>query len=242
MTDLQRERQPAAVDRHRGPSLAALAVVYAALFGASLIVPAVLSGGAHFPSPFIAETAALRYFREHAGALLAGAFFQFGAAVPLGIFTATAVSRLRFLGVRVAGPSIALFGGTAAALLLTLSALTQWVLAQPGAADSAAVVRTLHLLAFGTGGPAHVVALGLLLAGIAVPCLFLHLLPRWLAVSGLVLAALAELATFSLVVPAASYLLPAARFPAFLWLIACGAMLPKSRQPSAGEGGAPTGV
>jgi hypothetical protein len=34
-----------------------------------------------------------------------------GAAVPLGIFTATVASRLRFAGIRAAGNDIASFGG-----------------------------------------------------------------------------------------------------------------------------------
>jgi hypothetical protein len=39
------------------------------------------------------------------------AFLEFGAAIPLGIFTATMVSRLQFLGVRAAGAQIGFFGG-----------------------------------------------------------------------------------------------------------------------------------
>jgi hypothetical protein len=38
-------------------------------------------------------------------------FLQFGALIPLGIYAATAATRLRFLGVNAAGPYIALFGG-----------------------------------------------------------------------------------------------------------------------------------
>ena len=56
------------------------------------------------------------------------------------------------------------------------------------------MVRALHDLAFLFGGPAHVVFLGLLLAGMAVPGLLLGLLPRATAWTGLVIAGLAELA------------------------------------------------
>jgi hypothetical protein len=48
-------------------------------------------------------------------------------------------------------------------------------------------------------------------------------------VSGLVLAVVAELSWLSLVIPAASVLLPLARFPAFAWLIVAGALLPRRR-------------
>jgi hypothetical protein len=70
----------------------------------------------------------------------------------------------------------------------------------------------------------------LLVAGIAVPALILRLLPRALAGSGLVIAAVAELSTLSLVVPALAVLLPIARFPALIWLVVAGALLPNDRR------------
>jgi hypothetical protein len=91
------------------------------------------------------------------------------------------------------------------------------------------LVRALHDLSFLTGGPAHVVFLGLLVAGVAVPGLLLGLLPRTLAVAGLVIAAIAELATLALVWPQLSVLIPVARFPGLLWLIAVGFTLPRQR-------------
>src|SRR5262249_5174783 len=97
--------------RHRGPSLLALAVVYAALVLAGVIVPTVLAGGHHFPSPF--EPEAWRWFGEHSTAALASSLLVFGAAIPLGIFAAAASSRVQFLGMKVAGIHIALFGGIA---------------------------------------------------------------------------------------------------------------------------------
>jgi len=98
---------------------------------------------------------------------------------------------------------IALFGGLAASFFLALSALTQWVLAQAGVAGSAGATRVLHWFAFATGGPGHVVPLGLLLAGISVTAGLTRRLPRWMMIFGLVVAAIAELSSFALVVPAA---------------------------------------
>jgi uncharacterized membrane protein YkgB len=83
-----------------------------------------------------------------------------------------------------------------------------------------------------TGGPGHVVLLGLLLAGIAVPGLLAGLLPRWFAVTGIALAGVAELSTLALLLDPAMYLLPIARFGGPLWLIAAGALLPR-RRPAA---------
>jgi hypothetical protein len=216
--------------RHPSPSLSAVAAVYAALFLASLVATAVLTRGEHFPSPFGPAASALDFFSRHSRAVRWSAFLQFGSAVPLGIFTATVASRLHFLGVRAAGVSIASFGGVAASVFLALSALAQWVLSWPDVLESQATVRALHLVAFSAGGPGHVVPLGLLIAGVSVTAGVFRLLPRWMMVSGLVLAALAELSTLSLVLPTAAYLLPLARFPALAWLIAAGALLPRARR------------
>lgn len=215
---------------HRGPSLVAVGTVFAVLFIASLVAGTAMAGGVHFPSPFQPAAVSLAYFAEHPDAVRLSAFLQFGAAIPLGIFTATAVSRLRFLGVNVAGPSIAQFGGIAASVLLAVSALMQWALTQPGVTESAGVVRALHLLAFGLGGPGVVVPSGLLLAGISTPAGLYRFIPRWLMWFGLVIAAMAELSALSLIVPAFIYLLLVARFPSLVWIVATSALLPKSRR------------
>ncbi len=222
--------------RHPSPPLVVLAAAHAALLLASLALTAVLTG-AHFPSPFD-PGAALALFSRHPGAVRWSAFLQLGSAIPLGLFAATASSRLHFLGVRAAGATIALFGGVGAALLLALSAALQWALAAPEVLASPAAVRAVHLLAFATGGPICVELLGLLVAGVAVTGGLHRLIPRWMMVSGLVLAAIAELSWFVLVLPAASVLLPLARFPGLAWLVAAGALLP-ARREGAREASAP---
>lgn len=214
--------------KHRGPSLLALAVVFAGLFVASLVSGTVLAGGDHFPSPFGPEAAAGMYFSRHATAVTVSAFLQFAAAIPLGIYTATAVSRLQFFGLRVAGVFIALFGGLAASFFLALSGLVQWVLAQTAATAGPGPVRVLHFFAFATGGPGHVVPLGLLLAGISVTAGLTRRLPKWMMVFGLIVAAIAELSTLSLVFPSAAWLLPLARFPALVWILCAGGLLPRT--------------
>jgi len=215
--------------RHLGPNLGAVSVVYTVLFLASLVVTGIMTRGSHFPSPFIAPDLAQAFFAGNGHAVKIAAFLQFGAAVPLGIFTATVVSRLQFLGVNVAGVFITLVGGFAASLFAATSALLQWVLAQPGIASQAAVTRILHLLSFATGGVGFVVPFGLLLAGVSVIAWFTRMLPRWLVWLGLVVAIIAELSSLSLVFTPAVYLLPAARFAGFVWIIATGFLLPRSR-------------
>jgi hypothetical protein len=229
MTTLQRDDAPPSAARHRSPPLLPVSIVYTALFLASIAVPP-LAGAGHFPSPFAPAAPTATWFTQHAGAVRLAAFLQFGAAVPLAIFSATLVDRLRFLGMNVAGTVIALFGGLAATVFAALAALVQWVLSDPEVVTAAGATRILHLLAFGAGGAGHVVPLGLLLAGASVPALFGRLLPRWVAWLGLLVAAIAELSWLSLLLPGAAYLLPAARFPAFVWMIAVGALMPSSRR------------
>src|SRR5260370_4658106 len=98
-------------NRHAGPNPGIVAIVYTLLFNAGLSPVISFTGGPHFPGPWESSDTIAAYFQGHPTAVLICAFLQFGSAIPLGIFTATMVSRLRFLGVRAAGPSIALFGG-----------------------------------------------------------------------------------------------------------------------------------
>ena len=221
---------PHAYSRHAGPPLPLPGGAFVGLFVGSLVAGAVLTRGAAFPIPFGATEDSLRYFADHAPAVRVVAFLQFAAAIPLGLFTATVVSRLRFLGIEAAGVTIALFGGLAASLFSAASALIQWVLAAPGVASSTTDVRILQLLAFATGGPGHVVPLGLLLAGVSLTGGLSRHLPRWLMWFGLVLAAIAELSTLTFIDERAAVLVPLARFPALIWILCVAFMLPATRQ------------
>lgn len=215
--------------RDAGPPLTVLAVVSAGLFLAGLITTAVLAGGA-VPSPFAAPQTALAYFQANSDAVGIGAFFEFASAVPLAIYAATVSVRLRNLGIHNPGATIALVGGVLAAAFLSLAAMIGWTLARPEILAQPELVPALQDLGFMTGGPGHVVPFGLLLAGIAVPGLIVGLLPRWLAIAGLVLAAVAEFSSLTLLIDGAAHLLPVARFGGLAWLIAAAALLPKHRR------------
>ena len=77
--------------------------------------------------------------------------------------------------------------------------------------------------------PGHVVPLGLLVAGVSVAAGLGRLLPTWLMSAGIVVAALAELSFFSLILYPAAFLIPVARLLGFAWMICVGVVLPKSR-------------
>jgi hypothetical protein len=218
---------------HRGPPLGPLALTFVGLFIASQAVIGAMTVGT-FPNPYDSVESARVYFGTNADTLRIVAFLQFGAAIPLGIFAATVVSRLQYLGLTVAGVTIAEFGGFTASIMLAISGLTSWTMTQPGMVDDLSTLRALQLLSFATGGVGHVVGLGLLLAGVSVPAAFARLMPRWLIWIGLIVAVLAELSSVSLIFPLASPLLPIARFASFVWLVGAGFTLPSSRKAANG--------
>lgn len=215
--------------RQPGPPLLPLALISTALFVASLVVGA--AGGGPFPSPYDSAHEVTAFFAAHRTTVQVAATLQFASAVPLAILAAALSSRVRFLGfARVPGPQIAFAGGLLASGTLAVSALVQWVLSRPGVAGEDALVRALADLAFATGGPGHVVFLGLLVAGVAVPAAFGRLLPRGLVAAGLVVALVAELSTLALLSEPAAFLLPVGRFGGLVWLIAAAALLPTARR------------
>jgi hypothetical protein len=91
------------------------------------------------------------------------------------------------------------------------------------------VVIALYFLAYGLGGPGFSIPMGLLIAGISVTAAFMKLLPKWLIVFGLILAAAGELSWLHLVFPKLLFLVPLTRFPGFIWIVAVGLAMPRAR-------------
>jgi hypothetical protein len=205
-----------------------LAAISLVLLLAGLAVGVSLAG--MMPLPYGSGTAILDYVAKSHSAGQAIGVGVFASSIPLAIYAATASARLRQLGVTAPGATIGLAGGLLASASLCLSGLFAWTLSRPEVTSDGSVVRALYYLTFLTGGPWHVVALGLLLAGIAVPGLIIGLLPRPVALAGLVIAVLAELTTLVLIWPVLAPLLPVARFAGLVWLIVAGAMLPLRRR------------
>jgi hypothetical protein len=211
-----------------GPPLPLLATISLVLLLAGLVIGVAVGGV--MPLPYGSDTAIQGYVASHHAAAVAIAVGTFGSSIPLAIYAATASARLRQLGITAPGATIALAGGLLASAGLALSGLTAWTLSRPEVTSDAALVRALYYLTYLTGGPWHVVTLGLLIAGIAVPSLIVGLLPRPVAWTGLVIAGLAELTTLVLIWQALSPLLPVARFTGLIWLIVAGALLPLRRR------------
>jgi len=152
--------------RHRGPNLGIVAIIFTVLFLAGLYPVTMFGGKPYFPGPWESASTITTFFQLRSSGVLLCSFFHFGAAIALGIFTATVVSQLRFLGARVAGTYIALFGGLATAFNIGASASILWVMARPGIAQDATLVQALYYLQYVFGGPGFSVPLGLLMAGV----------------------------------------------------------------------------
>lgn len=228
MTELS-PTTPSPSSRSGGPNPGILAAISLGLTIGGLLSSAILTGGQAYISPFSPTGQIAAYFHGNADAVRLASLFEFGSAIPLGIFAATVYARQLRLGVRVPGPAIGFFGGITAAAFLMLSALLAWVLSRTEITDDQTLTHALSFLAFITGGVAYVIGIGLLVAGIAVPALILRFVPRWLAWAGLVIAALSELSFFSMALEPLQVLLPIGRFGGLLWLVAVGFLLPRTR-------------
>ena len=228
MNDSHEKLNDSRARRHAGPPLWLMAIVYTGLFLVSLLPITWLGGGPYFPAPGESPETIALFFQARPTAVRVCASLQLGAAIPLGIFAASTVSRLQFFGARVAGVSIALFGGITTAVTMMLSSIVLWVIAQPGISEDRAVLQALYWLVQGLGGPGFAVPFGLLVAGITIPAAFMRLIPKWLVVLGMAIAICGELSWLYLLFPAALPLVPLARFPGFVWIIATGIVLPAS--------------
>lgn len=221
-----------AIQRHPSPPLGMVAIAFTVLFCAGLYPVTAFGGKPYFPGPWEPTQTIVSFFHLRPTAAQLCAFLQFGSAVPLGIFTATPVSRLRFLGIKAAGAHIALFGGFGAAFAITSSSMVLWTMTRSGIAQDTTLIQALYFLCYGLGGPGYSVPLGLLMAGISVPLFFYRLVPRWIPILGLALAVCGELSWLNLEFPSALFLIPLTRFPGFVWMIAVGFALPATRKPA----------
>jgi hypothetical protein len=216
--------------KHPSPPLWLLALLYTILFNAGLFPVTMFGGQPYWPGPTQPASDITLFFQTQATRALTCIFLQTGAIVCLGLFTAVAVSRLQFLGIRAAGVSIALLGGFWTVFDSFAAAMSAWAMIRPVVAQTPSNILALNYLAYGFGGPGFSIPMGLLMAGISVSAGFSKLIPRWVMILGIFLAACGELSVFHLIFPQLLFLIPLTRFPGFIWIIAVGFTLPKSRK------------
>ena len=181
--------------------------------------------GGVMPLPYGPVAAIEQYVRAQPTAIQVIAVAAFVSSVPLAVYAATATARLRHLGAGAPAATIALTGGVVAAGALGLTGLLAWTLSRPEVSGDTAVVSALYYLVFLVGGAGHIVALGLLVGGMAIS----GQLSRSVARAGLAIAGLCELTALVLVWPVLGPILPVARVSALLWLAVAGARLPLRR-------------
>ena len=78
---------------HAAPHPGILAIIYTLLFNAGLYQVVTFTGGPHFPGPWESGDTIASYFQGHSATVLVCAFLQFGAAIPLGIDSASSSVR-----------------------------------------------------------------------------------------------------------------------------------------------------
>src|SRR5262252_377561 len=146
MTDVETTR----THKHRSPPLLLLAIIHVGLVICGIATQS-LRSGVPYPTPYDGVQQLQQYYAQFPDVMRIVSFLQFGASIPLGLFSVVIVSRLLFHDVRVAGVQIALFGGIASAVFLGSSGLATWTLSQPGVADDPGAMRIGQLIAFATG-------------------------------------------------------------------------------------------
>jgi hypothetical protein len=215
--------------KHAGPPLWLLAILYTVLFNVGLFPVTMFGGMPYWPGPWESPAVITSFFQTESSRVLACIFFQTGATVCLGLFTAVVVSRLHFLGVRAAGSWIALFGGFLCVFDAMAASFATWTLIRPVIVQTPSSVLALNYLSYAFGGPGFSIPMGLLMAGVSVSAGLKKLIPRWIMILGLFLAACGELSIFHLISPRLLFLIPLTRFPGFIWIIAVAFALPNSR-------------
>ena len=216
---------------HKGPHPGVLATLYTVLFCAGLYPVTNFYKLPYWPPPWEPASVIVHFFQTQEPRVILCLTLQLGAWICFAIFAATVISRLHFLGARAAGTYIALFGGFLVVADAFAGTMAMWALLRPGVNQDGALVLALNFFSYGLGGPGFSIPMGLFMAGVSVPAAFLKLLPRWVIIMGLILAFAGELSFLHLAVfPRLLFLIPLVRFPGFIWAIAVGFLLPKSRR------------
>jgi hypothetical protein len=184
-----------------------------------------------FGPPFGPQTDLLAYFSANRIQVRAISFAFALAALALLVFVAYSAELFADTpSARRAGVSwLALGAGTLSAGFWLLTALLLWALSQPEVTEASGLLRTLHDLVYVSGGPAHILTLGVFLGAIAAAQWRMSQLPRWIIWTGAAAALLSVLAAFALLWESASLLLPLGRGLALLWIFAVSVALLMSR-------------
>ena len=210
-------------ERHPGPNLLLLTLIYLAFL---VLGPSQVSASFHIPLDSASK--AVAFVAASGGSIKWGSFFELASAMPLCVFIATTTSRLRFLGVRAAGESIAFLGGIIATTMLMLSALSTWSLTRPGVPRTPPAQCTRCRRSVSSAGALDSSSLSVCFwLAYFLPPAYQDSCPDGSCGWELSLPLLpGELASFTLVNFTAGYFIPVGRFISILWMIALSLTLP----------------
>jgi hypothetical protein len=204
------------------------ATAYALIWFAGTVGQGQLAGGSPFPRPTDGMPVAQRFFAESGAAVQLNAGLQMLAAIALLVFAAS-MTALLWRNDRVGAAALVLAGGAVSTGLLMMGAAVLSTLGTPEVTTDPALTWTLNQISFWLGGPLHVAALGITIAGAARG--LTGMVPRWLSASGLVVGGIGVLAALTGLVPALAVCTLAGRFLGFAWLLAAAALLVRAREP-----------
>ncbi|UOX86725.1 DUF4386 domain-containing protein [Amycolatopsis sp. FBCC-B4732] len=164
-------------------------------YGLFTVAGGVLGATGTRPDSSAAEVAA--YDAAHQGLVQLLALVVFGAGLSLSVWTAAARP-----------PKLGYAGGLLASGSLLLSGLATWT-----AAQNPDFARPFTSLAFAAGAFGFAVPLALLIAAVA------RTTPRWLEITGYVVAGLAGLSALGMLTDVLYPLIPVGRFGGLIWLV-----------------------
>lgn len=164
-------------------------------YGLFTVAGGILGATGTRPDSSAADVSA--YVAAHQGLVQLLALVVFGAGLSLAAWTAVA-----------SPPRFGLAGGLLASGSLLLSGLATWTSAQ-----NPDFARPFTSLAFAAGAFGFAVPLALLIAEVA------RTTPKWLEITGYVIAGLAALSAFGMLTDVLYPLIPVGRFGGLVWLV-----------------------
>lgn len=185
---------------------------------------ALLIGEGTYPSPFGEQDQILAWLSGNAPAARLMSITQVVSALALLVFSSRLAESLRSRGSGVYA-SVTQSAGAAAAIMLAISAMLEWVAVRPDVLASAPAARLVHDLSFLTGGPGNVAATSLMIGAATLGLTGTGALPNWLRVLGLAVGVVGLASVTSLMSEPAAFLLPIGRFPGLVWIAATAVVL-----------------
>jgi hypothetical protein len=181
---------------------------------------AVVRPSAMYPSPFWSSPRIEQFFAENSASVRALGAVHTLIALSLLVFGTSATGLLR----EDAGESVPFFwaalgGVVVASACFMLSAILVWALSRPAIAESPALLRTVHDLAYLAGGPAHVLAVAVFLGANSFAIFASDVLPGWIAWLGIAGAGVSGLAVVTMLWHPAVWILPITRLLLAAWIL-----------------------